>query len=242
VRVLTIPVRIRGQAGAAAVERDYNVLLVEEPGLTGTLRLRPGLTLRPNDEVPVRAVVDCALGTAGVESGSRRARFLILCALTFLAANPVWAEPGDGLPDALAVLKRFSGAWRTATHIRHEGPPAREFYTQGEATCEQTLGGRYFEFRTQSIPPGQADLQVMTYDDKAGVYRQWLFDAEGYRHEAEGHWDAGRSTLRWKEKNADDPFVIEDHWISPDRLEWTLLRTDAQGRRVQSIRGTLLRK
>jgi hypothetical protein len=82
----------------------------------------------------------------------------------------------------------------------------------------------------------------MTYDDKAGVYRQWLFDAKGYRHEAEGQWDAGRSTLRWKGKNADDPFVIEDHRISPDRLEWTLLRTDAQGRRVQSIRGTLLRK
>lgn len=173
--------------------------------------------------------------------GSRLAGFLILFALAFPAAAPAWAAPRDWPPEALSVLKRFSGVWSTETHIRHEGPPAREFNTRGKATCRETLGGRYFEFRTQTVPPGPADLQVMTYDVKAGVYRQWLFDSEGYRHEAEGQWDAASSTLRWSGKTTDSRFVIVDRWISPDRLEWTLVRTDAQGRRLQAIQGTLYR-
>ena len=72
------------------------------------------------------------------------------------------------MSEALEVLKKFSGVWETRTRIRHEGPPRREFITRGKATCRQTLEGRYFEFRSQSIPAGQADLQLMTYDVQAG--------------------------------------------------------------------------
>ena len=166
---------------------------------------------------------------------------MILLLLTFLAMTPVMAEAQNRMSEALEVLKKFSGVWETRTRIRHEGPPRREFNTQGKATCRQTLEGRYFEFRSQSIPAGQADLQVMTYDVQAGVYRQWVFDSDGYRHQAEGQWDSASSTLRWKGKTADTSFVIEDRWISTDRLEWTLLRTDAEGRKLQAIEGTLIR-
>jgi pimeloyl-ACP methyl ester carboxylesterase len=55
------------QAGAAAVERGFNVLLFEGPGQTGTLRLHPHLTFRPDYEVPVRAVIDYALGRPDVD-------------------------------------------------------------------------------------------------------------------------------------------------------------------------------
>ena len=172
---------------------------------------------------------------------SRCVKVLILLLLTFLAMTPVMAEAQNQMSEALEVLKKFSGVWETRTRIRHEGPPRREFNTQGKAACRQTLEGRYFEFRSQSIPAGQADLQVMTYDVQAGVYRQWVFDSDGYRHQAEGQWDSASSTLRWKGKTADTSFVIEDRWISTDRLEWTLLRTDAEGRKLQAIEGTLIR-
>jgi hypothetical protein len=36
-------------------------------------------------------------------------------------------------------------------------------------------------------------------------------------------------------------FAIDDRWVSPDRLEWTLTRTGADGRRLQTIRGVLTR-
>jgi hypothetical protein len=121
------------------------------------------------------------------------------------------------------------------------GPPPREFNTDGKATCRQTLEGRYFEFRTETVPLEQADLQIMTYDVDAGVYRQWVFSSDGYRHEAEGAWHPATSTLLWKGKSAGSSFVIQDHWISADRLEWTLRRTDSSGQLLQTIEGTLTR-
>jgi hypothetical protein len=171
----------------------------------------------------------------------RSVKVLLTLVLTFLALTPVMTETPSQLPKALEVLKKFSGVWETRTRICNEGPPRREFNTRGKATCRQTLEGRYFEFRSQSIPAGQADLQVMTYDVQAGVYRQWVFDSDGYYHQAEGKWEPANSTLRWQGKTADASFVIEDHWISADRLEWTLVRTDAGGRKLQTIAGTLIR-
>ncbi len=165
----------------------------------------------------------------------------LLLPLAFFAMTPVMAGAQNRMSEALEVLQRFSGVWETETRICQEGPPRREFSTRGRATCRQTLEGRFFEFRSESIPPGQADLQVMTYDVSAGVYRQWLFDSDGYYHQAEGQWDQASSTLRWQGKTAGTSFVIEDHWLSPDRLEWTLLRTDAEGRKLQTIAGTLIR-
>ena len=81
----------------------------------------------------------------------------------------------------------------------------------------------------------------MTYDVARGRYRQWLFDADGYRHEAEGQWDPATSTLRWRGQVDGATFAIDDRWVSPDRLEWTLTRTGPDGRRLQTIRGILMR-
>ena len=79
----------------------------------------------------------------------------------------------------------------------------------------------------------------MTYDTNAGVYRQWVFSSDGYYHEAEGVWNPTTSLMRWTGKTGNSTFVINDQWISPDRLEWTLERTNEGGNRVQAIAGTL---
>jgi len=136
------------------------------------------------------------------------------------------------------VLERFLGNWETETQIRHTGPPVRQFNTAGKAVCNTTLGGTFYEFRSESVPPGESDLQVMTYDKSAQVYRQWVFSSDGYTHTADGTWNAETSTLLWKGKSGEASFVIEDHWLSPDRLEWTLRRTDARGNVLQTISGT----
>lgn len=141
-----------------------------------------------------------------------------------------------------AILDRFLGRWNTEALIRNDGPPVRELRTFGRAVCRRTLEGRYVEFRTSSIdPPGQAELQIMTYDPDAGVYRQWVFDSDGYRHEAVGRWDPATSTLRWEGQVDGATFVIDDHWVSRDRLEWTLTRTAADGHLLQTIQGVVAR-
>ncbi|MEB2398529.1 MAG: alpha/beta fold hydrolase [Alcaligenaceae bacterium] len=46
------------QVGRAALDRHYNVLLIDGPGQTGMTRLHPQLKFRPDWEVPIKAVMD----------------------------------------------------------------------------------------------------------------------------------------------------------------------------------------
>ena len=164
-----------------------------------------------------------------------------LVALTVLVTISGRADTQNRPLNGVEVLSQFVGVWETHARIRHEGPPLREFQTRGRAVCQQTLHGRYVEFRAESIPPGRAELQIMTYETEAGLYRQWVFDSDGYRHQAEGRWDPTTATLTWQGTTEGSSFVIKDRWISPGRLEWTLLRRDAEGRRLQTIEGSLIR-
>lgn len=53
--------------GPAAAERGWNCVLFEGPGQRGALHLNPGLTLRPDYEVPVAAVLDHVLPRPDVD-------------------------------------------------------------------------------------------------------------------------------------------------------------------------------
>lgn len=166
-----------------------------------------------------------------------RGLMLILMLVAILAT----ANSAETPNESGSVLARFVGTWTTETLIRHAGPPVREITTHGQATCRPSLGGHYFEFRSATIPTGQAELQIMAYDDEAGVYRQWVFSSDGYTHEAVGRWDPTTTTLRWEGKSGESSFAIDDHWASPDRLEWTLRRTNSVGKVLQTIEGTVTR-
>ena len=163
-------------------------------------------------------------------------------AVLLIAALAGCASAADPAP-AGDVLSRFVGSWRTEVLIRNYGPPLREIRATGRAVSQPTLEGRYVEFRTSSVdPPGAAELQVMTYDRNADVYRQWVFDSDGYRHEARGRWNPATSTLRWEAEAGGMKIVIDDRWVSRDRLEWTLTRTGPDGRPTQRIDGVVVRE
>ncbi len=68
------------------------------------------------------------------------------------------------------MLDRFLGAWRTETTVR-DGEGKVLAHTRGMARARRTLDGRFVEFRTTSIPPGDADLQLMTMDPATGALR-----------------------------------------------------------------------
>jgi len=111
-----------------------------------------------------------------------------LLVLVLFVPGSVNAGPEDWPPEASAVLERFLGTWKTETRMRRLGPTSREYRTEGQAECRRTLGGRYFEFRSRSVGDDRGDLQIMTYDAQAKVYRQWLFDATDTGTQP---WDAG---------------------------------------------------
>jgi hypothetical protein len=172
---------------------------------------------------------------------TRRLLTAIALLHSIVALSGADARAADATPaSAIEVLARFVGEWHTSATIRKAGI-SREIATQGKATCRATLGGTWFEFRAETIPPVDSDLQIMTYDAGSRNYRQWVFSSDGYRHEATGQWDAATATMTWTGKTADTTFVIDDHWATPDRLEWTLTRTNAQGEVVQTIEGVVTR-
>jgi hypothetical protein len=168
-------------------------------------------------------------------------RVLLALLVVATAAFAARAQGGATSPAAASALfERFVGAWRTETLVRDATGTviARTF---GTAAGMPTLGGRWLEFRTASTPAGAADLQIMTWDADARVYRQWLFDADGYWHTAIGTFEPALATLTWRGEKDGVPFVIEDRWASPDRLTWTLRRTSPDGRVLETMSGTLVR-
>ena len=176
-------------------------------------------------------------------SSIRRARIrfpaaLALVLVLYCGCPVAAAEQG---PAEQRVLERFLGAWETQATIHNLTPTTGEHTTHGKGVCRATLLGRYFEFCTESDSNRQADLQVMTYDSQIRVFRQWVFSSDGYYHEAQGAWNASTATLRWEGKTDRGSFVVEDHWVSPDRLDWTLRRTDAKGNVTRVIDGSLRR-
>lgn len=173
-----------------------------------------------------------------------RRHAMMTCALalqTVFGAASAPAQDRALPPDAVAVLDHFLGEWETRATLRRPGERAREVHTRGQGTCARTLEGRYYEFRTHTVPRGDAELQIMTYDEAHGVYRQWVFSSDGYTHQAEGTWDSATSTLRWSGEADGTSFVILDHFVSPERLDWTLRRTRADGQAIQTIEGQLTR-
>lgn len=136
------------------------------------------------------------------------------------------------------VLDRFLGRWKTDVVILRG---ASRIEASGLAQGVRSLEGRYVEFRGQSLePPGESDLQVMTYDAASDLYHQWLFDSSGYRHQASGRWDASTETLTWEGTLGPNRLVIRDRFRG-DRLEWELEETAPDGTVVRTIEGVLRR-
>lgn len=148
------------------------------------------------------------------------------------------AEPPGGRlpPEAAAVLQRFVGNFRTHVIIRRQGSVLE---SHGFAEGRWTMEGRFVEFRSRTDPPGESDLQVMTWDEEARVFRQWLFDSSGYRHEASGQWIPATTTLHWEGSGDGTTFVIPDRFMPDGRLEWSLTRRNGAGQVVQEIEGTV---
>ena len=83
--------------------------------------------------------------------------------------------------------------------------------------------------------------KARSVDPRRHENRQWVFDADGYWHEATGSFDPATATLTWRGEKDGATLVIVDHWLAPDRLEWTMRRTSADGRLLQTIAGLLTR-
>jgi hypothetical protein len=167
-----------------------------------------------------------------------RACLAATIAIFFAAAAA--ANDQTSLPSgASGVLGLFVGQWEFEVRILPQNPSDSAIEARGHGEGRWILDGRFVEFRTRSVPPGQLEIRIMTYDVETHDYRQWLFDARGYTHEAVGEWDPETKTLIWSGENTAGPFIINDRWVTPHRLEWRLRLFGPDGESVEPISGIL---
>jgi hypothetical protein len=160
------------------------------------------------------------------------AAFGICVAATALAAEGTSPPPEPG-----AVLGRFIGQWETQAWLQGRSGPDSAVELQARGEGRWIVGGRFVEFRTENVPPGQVEIQIMTYDEDMAAYRQWVFDSDGYTHESVGEWEPATATLYWRGQNTARSFVIDDRFVTPRRLEWSLRLTTETGEVLVPISG-----
>jgi Esterase FrsA-like len=111
--------------GHAAAERGWHCLIFEGPGQRGALHLTPGLTFRPDYEVPVRAVLDYALTRPDVD-----AERLALIGYSFggyLAPRAAAFDPRIKACIANSLVVDVGEAWRASWPALLQNAPEAVF-------------------------------------------------------------------------------------------------------------------
>jgi pimeloyl-ACP methyl ester carboxylesterase len=100
------------QLGVPGAERGWNVVVFDGPGQLGCMRTNPGLTFRPDYEVPLAAVLDAVLALPDVDGGrvalagqSFGSYFAARAAATDLRVGALVANP------PVVDMGRYMEAW-----------------------------------------------------------------------------------------------------------------------------------
>ena len=100
------------QLGVPGAERGWNVVVFDGPGQLGCMRTNPGLTFRPDYEVPLAAVLDAVLALPDVDAGrvalagqSFGSYFAARAAATDLRVGALVANP------PVVDMGRYMEAW-----------------------------------------------------------------------------------------------------------------------------------
>ena len=119
------------------------------------------------------------------------------------------------LPKPRAVLDRFLGRWETAATIRRLGYCRPRFARKGRASASRRSKAAITSSAPPRIPASDSELQVMTYDAEAKVYRQWVFSSDGYRTRPRARGIRPPPRFAGPADPARNTFVIDDHFVGP---------------------------
>jgi pimeloyl-ACP methyl ester carboxylesterase len=98
--------------GAPGAERGWNVFVFDGPGQPGCMRTNPGMTFRPDYEVPIAAVIDCLSDRPDVDADR-----LALAGQSFGSYFAARSAATDGRVRALVAnppvvdMSRYMEAW-----------------------------------------------------------------------------------------------------------------------------------
>lgn len=148
----------------------------------------------------------------------------------------------QSLPKEMELLDRLVGTWEV--EISSNLSSANKLKT--EIIGRKILGGRYIEIRERSIPTGEENLSLVTYDAATKAYRRWHFSSRWGHTEGTGVWDEATKTMTWTGEGgtAKSPVKTSMVWnlVAQDKLETKSTVKDRGGKVLEEFDGTQTRR
>ncbi len=172
-----------------------------------------------------------------------RGLFLVPCIVSIFAVFPNSADAQDKPMD---VFQPFLGSWTTASEIRPSVANPDKSSGAGELTGKMILGDRFLQLDGESTSArlGRQEYHVLlTYDERLGAYRRWVFRSDGMCSESHGAWDAASKTLTWSTVGlpAGSTFTITTR-VTDNGIEESLLGKRADGAVTMDLTMTATKK
>ena len=143
------------------------------------------------------------------------------------------------------VLQRRVGTWVSElTHKKAEWTPKETTY-KGEETTRWILDKNVQMHEGWSKPGDRKETGLMLYDKQDRVFRSWHFDNKGIfnRTETTAEWDAKTETLNFRSDLGNgNKLRAKIVFTDEDRLEWTMVIRNDDGRLMMDVVGHLTRK
>lgn len=155
--------------------------------------------------------------------------------------SPAATQP-PAKPPELKILDKYAGTWK------FEGVESPAEWTPKEVryngiTVNQWVLDGWFQHHKVTFGDGREGIDIITYDPRKKVFRQWNFMSLGLYSESLGTWDEQTQTLTFKSDLGDGFGAVSTmKFLDKDNREATLIVTDVQGKVYLSSMSKLTRQ
>jgi hypothetical protein len=171
---------------------------------------------------------------------------LLSCTSAALAQNRDEAVfVGSSPPKELKVLEPLIGQWTIEVRVKPSLAVKEGFTSKGEAACRWIHNGHYLLLEGFSdAASGRFEwTEIITYDQRSGQFRRFVFSTEGIVAESVGKWDAKTQTMTWTVVS------LPDRWsgtattrLDNDTVDITLLVMNDRGQKTRDSSMIMQRK
>lgn len=129
-------------------------------------------------------------------------------------------------------LQRWVGTWNADYTFRETDNSPQETSLAMTTVSERTLGNFFVMSHSQAKAPATEErLQLLSFDQELGAFRQWNFSSNGKALLWRGPWNIEKQTLELRMLPDASNLHAEEHFIDTDRIEAKLWFQYVMGQR-----------
>jgi|GEM_PF-3450940 len=129
-------------------------------------------------------------------------------------------------------LQRWVGLWNTNYIFRENDHSPKETTLAMTTVSERTLANFFVMSHSQGKAPATEErLQLLSFDQEIGAFRQWNFSSNGKALQWRGPWNIEKQTLELRMLPDASNLYAEEHFVDADRIEAKLWFQYVMGQR-----------